>query len=182
MSCNQPPLPPQATKEDHFVLHKRSKYSKFAPKVYESLLLSYDSNSHAYRVFNVITGCVKITCDAVFDETNGSQKEQVDHVDDEEVPWDTLQRMTIGDVRPQDPNDQPQKPTPNDTTSPAQGLDQNKHEDKDEQQDKVQEESNDQEGDENVGTREKDHHIQECTTMFKEITSLITYLMISKKG
>jgi hypothetical protein len=55
----------------------------------------------------------------VFDETNGSQKEQVDHVDDEEVPWDALQRMTIGDVRPQDPNDQPQKPTPNNTTSPA---------------------------------------------------------------
>jgi hypothetical protein len=38
----------------------------------------------------------------VFDETNGSQKEQVDLdlVDDEETPCDALQRMTIGDVRP----------------------------------------------------------------------------------
>jgi hypothetical protein len=52
--------------------------SKFAPKVYEGFLLGYDSNSRAYRVFNVTTGCVETTCDLVFDETNGSQKEQVD--------------------------------------------------------------------------------------------------------
>jgi hypothetical protein len=49
--------------------------SKFSPKVYESFLLGYDSNSRAYRVFNVTTDCVKTTCDAVFDETNSSQKE-----------------------------------------------------------------------------------------------------------
>jgi hypothetical protein len=30
--------------------------------------------------------------------------------------------------------------------------------------------------------RKKDHHIKECTTMFKEITPSITYLVISKKG
>jgi hypothetical protein len=52
--------------------------SKFAPKVYEGFLLGYDSNSRTYRVFNVTTGCVETTCDLVFDETNGSQKEQVD--------------------------------------------------------------------------------------------------------
>jgi hypothetical protein len=48
-------------------------------------LLGYDPNSHAYLVFNVTTGCVEITCDAVFDETNGSQKERVDLdlIDDE---------------------------------------------------------------------------------------------------
>jgi hypothetical protein len=66
---------------------KRSKPSKFAPKTYEGVLLGYD-NSHAYRIFNVTTGCVKTTCDAVFDETNDSQKEQVDLdlIDDEEAP------------------------------------------------------------------------------------------------
>jgi hypothetical protein len=52
--------------------------SKFAPKVYEGFLLGYDSNSRTYRVFNVTTGCVETLCDLVFDETNGSQKEQVD--------------------------------------------------------------------------------------------------------
>jgi hypothetical protein len=30
--------------------------------------------------------------------------------------------------------------------------------------------------------REKQHHIQECTTMFKEITPSTTYLVISKMG
>jgi hypothetical protein len=72
-------------------------------------LFGYDSNSHAYHVFNVTNGCVKTTCDTVFDETNGSQKEQVniDLVDDEEAPCDILQRIAIGDTRPQDPSNQP---------------------------------------------------------------------------
>jgi hypothetical protein len=54
------------------------------------------------------TDCIETTCDAVFDETNGSQKEQVDLdlVDDEEAPCDALQRITIDDVRPQDPSNQ----------------------------------------------------------------------------
>jgi hypothetical protein len=96
----------------------------------------------------VTTSCVETIYDTVFDGTNGSQKEQVnlDLVDDEEASCDTLQRMTIGDVRPQDSSNQPQETTPNDTTSPAQGLDQNEHEDKDEHQDQVQEEDNDQGG------------------------------------
>jgi hypothetical protein len=57
----------------------------------------------------VTTGCIKTMCDAVFDETNGSQKEQVDLdlVEDEEASCDALQRMMIGDVRPQDPSNQP---------------------------------------------------------------------------
>jgi hypothetical protein len=89
-------------------------------------LLGYDSNSRANRVFNVTTNCVETTCDVVFDKANGSQKEEadLDLVDDEEASCDGLQRMAIGGVRPQDPNDQPQEQTPNDTTPPAQGLDQ----------------------------------------------------------
>jgi hypothetical protein len=130
------------------------KSSKFAPKTCEGVLLGYDSNSRAYRVFNVITSCVKITCDAVFDETNGSQKEQVDLdlVDDEETPCDSLQRMMIGDVRPLAPSNQHQETYPNDTTPPAQGLNQDNHEDI-EPNDQVQEESNDQGGDEDNGDK-----------------------------
>jgi hypothetical protein len=90
--------------------------------------------------------------------------------------------MVIGDVRPQDPSNQHQEMSPNDTTSPAKGLDQNEHEDKDEHQYQVQEESNDQGEMRMMGTREKDHHIQECTIMFKEITPSTTYLVILKKG
>jgi hypothetical protein len=57
-----------------YILQKRSKSSKFAPKTYEGVLLGYDSKSRAYRVFNITTDCIETTCDAVFDETNGSQK------------------------------------------------------------------------------------------------------------
>jgi hypothetical protein len=97
--------------------------------------------------------CIEITCDTVFDETNDSQKEQVDLdlVDDEEAPCDTLQRMTIGDVRPQDSSDQPQDHSPSDTTPPAQAVDQ----DKGEHHDQVQEERNDQGRDEDDGDKEE---------------------------
>jgi hypothetical protein len=61
-----------------YVLLKNPKHSKRAPKVYEGFMLGYDSNSHAYHVFNKDSGCVETTCDAVFDETNGSQVEQYD--------------------------------------------------------------------------------------------------------
>jgi hypothetical protein len=33
-----------------------------------------------------------------------------------------------------------------------------------------------------MGTMEKHHHIQECITMFKEITPSTTLLVISKRG
>jgi hypothetical protein len=118
-------------------------------------LLGYDSNSHAYHVFNMTTGCVETTCDAVFDETNSSQKEKVDLdlVDNEEAPYDALQRMSIDDVRTQDPNDQPQEQSPNDATTPEQDLDQDNHEEDDEPNNENQEESNDQGGDENNGDK-----------------------------
>jgi transposase InsO family protein len=41
-----------------YIIQKRSKYSKFAPKTYIGFLIGYNSNSRAYRVFNVITDCV----------------------------------------------------------------------------------------------------------------------------
>jgi hypothetical protein len=103
----------------------------------------------------VTTSCVEITCDAMFDQTNVSQKEQIDLdiVDDEEAPCDALQRTAIGDVRPQDPSNQSQESTPNDTTPPTQELDQDEHEEEDEHHDQVQEESNDQGGVEDDGEK-----------------------------
>jgi hypothetical protein len=72
--------------------------------------------------------------------------------DDEEAPYDALQRMVIGDVRPQDPSNQPQNTSSNDTTPPAQGLDEDNHVDV-EPNDQGQEESNDQGGDEDNGEK-----------------------------
>jgi hypothetical protein len=56
-----------------FILNKRPKTSKFAPKVDEGILLGYGSNEHAYRVFNKIMGRVEVTIDVTFDESNGSE-------------------------------------------------------------------------------------------------------------
>jgi hypothetical protein len=68
------------------------------------ILLSYDSNTRAYRFFNKSTGLVEVSCDIVFDETNGSQVEQVDldELDDEEAPCITLRNMSIRDVYPKE--------------------------------------------------------------------------------
>jgi hypothetical protein len=78
-----------------FILVKRSRKSKFAPKAIEGFLLGYDSNTRAYRVFNKSSGLVEVSCDIVFDETNGSHVEQVD-LDDEEAPCVVLRNMSIG--------------------------------------------------------------------------------------
>jgi hypothetical protein len=55
-----------------YILHKKPKSFKFAPKVYEGFLLGYDLNSRAYCVFKKEPGCVETMCDVVFDEPNGS--------------------------------------------------------------------------------------------------------------
>jgi transposase InsO family protein len=49
-----------------FILIKRGRNSKFAPKVVEGFLLGYDSNTRAYTVFNKSTGLVEVSCDIVF--------------------------------------------------------------------------------------------------------------------
>jgi hypothetical protein len=87
-----------------FILVKRGRKSKFAPKAVEGFLLGYDSNTRAYRVFNKSTGLVEVSCDIVFDETNGSQVEQVDldELDDEEATCVALRNMSIGDVCPKE--------------------------------------------------------------------------------
>jgi hypothetical protein len=48
--------------------------------------------------------------DIVFDETNGSQREQVDldDIDEHEVPTVVMRTMAIGDVRPQEQQAQDQ--------------------------------------------------------------------------
>src|SRR5207247_7451980 len=56
-----------------FILNKKSKSSKFAPKVDEGFMLGYGSNAHAYRVFNKTSGCVEIVKNVTFNEYNGSQ-------------------------------------------------------------------------------------------------------------
>jgi hypothetical protein len=58
-------------------------------------------------IFNKSTRLVEVSCDVVFDETNGSQVEQVDldELDDEEALCIVLRNMSIGDVCPQEPKE-----------------------------------------------------------------------------
>jgi hypothetical protein len=89
-------------------LGKKGRHSKFAPKAIEGFLLGYDSNTKAYRVFNKSSGLVEVSSDVVFDETNGSPREQVDLDDVDEVPTRAMRTMAIGDVRPHEHQDQDQ--------------------------------------------------------------------------
>jgi hypothetical protein len=95
-----------------YILVKKGRHSKFAPKVVEGFLLGYDSNTKAYRVFNKSSGLVEVSSDVVFDETNGSLREQVDlddiDEDEDEVPTTAMRTMAIGDVRPQELQEQDQ--------------------------------------------------------------------------
>jgi hypothetical protein len=114
-----------------YILLKRAKSSKCAPKVYEGFMLGYDSNSHAYRVFNKDSSCVETMYDVVFDETNSSQVEQydLDDVDDEEAPCDALRTMAIGDVKPQEANED--QPSLNEAAPPTQEGEQDEDDDQD---------------------------------------------------
>jgi hypothetical protein len=89
---------------------KKGRHSRFAPKAVEGFLLGYDSNTKAYMVFNKSSGLVEVSSDVVFDETNGSPREQVDldDIDEDEVPTAAMRTMAIGDVRPHELQEQDQ--------------------------------------------------------------------------
>jgi hypothetical protein len=93
-----------------YILVKKGRHSKFATKAVEGFLLGYDSNTRAYRVFNKSLGLVEVSSDVVFDETNGSPRVQVDFddIDDDDVPMAAMRTMAIGDVRPQEQQEQDQ--------------------------------------------------------------------------
>jgi hypothetical protein len=71
----------------------------------------------------------------------------LDIIDDEEAPCDALKRMTIGEVRPQDPSEQ-QVVSSNDTTQLAQDNDQDDEDEKEEDQEDENEDEQDQPHDE----------------------------------
>jgi hypothetical protein len=150
-----------------FILIKRARNSKFAPKAVEGFLLSYDSNTRAYRVFNKSTELVEVSCDIVFDETNGSHVEQVDldELDDEEALCVALRNMSIGDGCPKESKEPPQaqdQPSSSIQASPPTQDEEMTQEDEDQDQDDEppQEEDIDQGGDEDDQDKEDDQEIQ----------------------
>jgi hypothetical protein len=151
-----------------FILIKRGRNSKFAPKAIKEFLLGYDSNTRAYRVFNKSTGLVAVSCDILFDETNGSQVEQVDldELDDEEALCAALRNMSIGDVCPKESEEPPQaqdQPSSSIQASPPTQDEEMAQDEEDEDQDDEppQEEDNDQGGDEDEQDKEDDQEIRD---------------------
>jgi hypothetical protein len=127
---------------------------------------SYDSNTRAYRVFNKSTGLVEVSYDIVFDETNGSQVEQVDidELDDEEAPCVVLRNMSIGDVCPkvsEEPTQaQDQLSSSNQASPPTQDEDHAQDNENEDQEDEPpQEEDNDQVGDDHDKDKEDEQEI-----------------------
>jgi hypothetical protein len=103
----------------------------------------------------------------VFDETHGSQVEQVDldELNDEQAPCVALRNMYIGDVYPKESVEptqaQDQPSSSNQASPPTQDGDQAQNdEDEDQEDEPPQEEINDQGGDEVDQDKEDDQQIQ----------------------
>jgi hypothetical protein len=103
----------------------------------------------------------------VFDETNGSQVEQVDldELDDEEAPCVALKNVSIGDVCPNESEEPPQaedQPSSSIQASPpTQDEDQAQDDEKEDQDNEPpQEEDNDQGGDDHDQDKEDDQEEQ----------------------
>jgi hypothetical protein len=147
-----------------FILIKRGRNSKFATKVVEGFLLGNDSNTRSYRVLNKSIKLVEVSCDIVFEETNGSQVEQVDldELDDEEAPCVVLRNMSLGDVCPKESKEPPQtqdQPSSSIQAFPPTQDEELAQEDEDQDQDDEpsQEEDIDQGGDDDDNDDKEDH-------------------------
>ena len=130
------------------------------------------------------TGLVEVSSDIVFDETNGSQVEQVDldELDDEEAPCVTLRNMPIGDVFPKESEKptqaQDQSSSSNQASPPTQDEDQALDDENEDQEMSHLKRRTMIKGEMTmIKTRKmikdfrvKDRHTKESTKRFKEIT------------
>jgi hypothetical protein len=71
-------------------------------------LLGYSTNEHGYRVFKKTIDQVKIAIDVTFDETDDSQKEQVnvDIVGKEDPSSQVIKKLATGEVKPVEDDDE----------------------------------------------------------------------------
>ena len=98
------------------------------------------TQTQGHIVFNKSTGLVEVSCDIVFDETNGSQVEQVDldEIGEEEAPCIALRNMSIRDVCPKESEEPPQaqdQPSSSIQASPPTQDEELAQEDEDQDQD-----------------------------------------------
>jgi hypothetical protein len=133
---------------------------------------------------------VEVSCDIVFDETNGSQVEQVDldELDDEEAPCVTLRNMSIGDVCPNEseepPQAQDQSSSSNQASPPTQDKDQAQNDEDEDQENEPPQggDDNDKDKEDEQDIQGQRRHTQESTKQFNEITPSTPYLVTFTKG
>jgi hypothetical protein len=132
----------------------------------------------------------------VFDETNGSQVEQVDldELDDEEAPWVALRNMSIGDVCPKESEEPTQaQDQPSffiQASPPTQDEELAQEEEDDDQDDESPQEEDIDKGEMKrikikkmiKRSKIKDRHTQESTKQFKEITPSTPFLVTFTMG
>jgi cobalamin biosynthesis protein CobT len=126
------------------------------------------TQTQGHIVFNKSTGLVEVSCDTVFDETNGSQVEQVDldELDDEEAPCVAPRNMYIRDVCPREseepPQEQDQPSSSIQASPPTQDEDEaQEEEDEDQDDEPPQEVDIDQGGGEDNDDKQDDQEIRD---------------------
>src|SRR6266567_3638471 len=84
-----------------FYLNKGVHLSKFESKALEGIFVGYAAESHAFRIFDKLTGRVVEVSNVRFDENDGSRVEQSGVCDvGDEIPPDAIRRMGVGHLIP----------------------------------------------------------------------------------
>jgi hypothetical protein len=137
-------------------------------------------NLHKLLKAEHILGLVEVSCDIVFDETNGSQVEQVDldELDDEDAPCVVLRNMSIGDVCPKESDEptlaQDQQSSSMQASPPTQDEDEVQgEEDEDQDDEPPQEEDIDQGGDDDNQDKEDEQEIRGQRTPHQRVHQAI---------
>jgi len=90
-----------------YILKKGTRLFKFDKKYDEGFLVGYSTTSKAYRVWNLASGTLEEVHDVEFDETKGSQDENVNHDDVRGIQLsNAMKNMDIGNIRPRQVQDE----------------------------------------------------------------------------
>jgi hypothetical protein len=147
-----------------YILVKKGRNSKFAPKVVEGFYPVMIQTQGHIESSKKSSGCIEVSCDIVFNDTNGSQREKVDldKLDEEEAPCISLTNISIGEIRPQELPQEQDQPSSTQAQPPTQD---GEHHNKDDGNDLEELRKN-----KTRGIKMKCHHschTQEFTIQFK---------------
>jgi hypothetical protein len=115
----------------------------------------------------------------VFNETNGSQVEQVDldELDDEVAPCVTLRNMSIGDVCPKESEEHPQAQDQHSSSMqaspPTQDEDQAQDDENEDQEEPPQKETNDQDKEDDEGPRPPHPRVHQAIQRDHPVNSIL---------